>query len=68
MEFGGEGKWVFALPRAWCTERVVSAENFGYRRRVEGVRLWASLWNSALCYSTNMDYIHKGIIWRCLEL
>ena len=50
MELGGEGKRVFAPPRVWGTALTVSAENFGSRRRAEGLRQWASLWNSALCY------------------
>jgi len=49
MELGGEGKRVFAPSRAWGTALVASAQNLGSRRRAEGLRKWASLWNSALC-------------------
>ena len=55
MGLGGQGKRVFGLPRARGTARIVSAQNFVSMRRVEGLRQWVSLWNSARCYEDGLD-------------
>ena len=59
---------MFALLRALSTARVVRVQNFASRRRAEGLRQWASLWNSELCYEDGLHFIHHGIRWRCLAL
>jgi len=55
MGLGRQGKRVLALPRVRGTARVVGAQNFVSMRRVEGLRQWASKWNSALCYEDGLD-------------